>query len=271
MGFDSGFGRLSSRGTVNLSFRDFGGHGRPVVLLHGLFGSSRNWAGAAHRLSALGRVYALDLRNHGDSPHTASHSLADCVGDLLAWARSHAKDPLCLVGHSMGGIVAMGFAIAHPELVERLVVVDIAPRAYPLDHEPEFAALRTDISSCGSRREIDSLLQGTVPDPRVRSFLLTNAVRADSGFRWRLNTEALARSSLMSDFSGITGTCGRPSLFLLGGNSRSVSEADRERIRSFFPQATIQSIPGADHWVHASAPEAFALSVEVFLDGKKLL
>ncbi len=266
MGFDSGARSLSSQGTVDLSFRDFGGHGRPIVFLHGLFGSSRNWTAAGQRLSARGRAYALDLRNHGDSPHTASHTLADCVGDLLGWAAKHSSGPLCLVGHSMGGIVAMGFAIEHPQLVERLVVVDVAPRAYPLDHDPEFAALRTDISSCRSRTEIDTLLRGLVPDPRVRSFLLTNAVRTDGGFRWRLNTEALARSSLMGGLSGVTGTCVRPSLFVLGGKSRSVREADHERIRSLFPRAEIQSIPGADHWVHASAPEAFARSVEAFLD-----
>ncbi len=254
-----------------MSFRDFGGRGGPIVFLHGLFGSSRNWTAAGRRLSAQGHACALDLRNHGDSPHTASHSLADCVGDLLVWTRSHAEGPLRLVGHSMGGTVAMGFAIAHPKLIERLVVVDVAPRAYPLNHEAEFTSLRTDISSCGSRKEIDSLLHSTVPDLRVRSFLLTNVVRAEGGFRWRLNTEALSTSTLMDDFSRVTGTCDRPSLFLLGGNSRSVREADRERILSFFPHARIQSIPGADHWVHVSAPEAFARSLETFLDTERPL
>jgi pimeloyl-ACP methyl ester carboxylesterase len=99
----------------------------------------------------------------------------------------------------------------------------------------------------------------------VRSFLLTNAVRVDGGFRWRLNVEALRTSTLLGDFARVSGSCGRPSLFLLGGGSRSVREADRERIRAFFPRAEVQVVPGADHWVHASAPEAFLSAVENFL------
>jgi pimeloyl-ACP methyl ester carboxylesterase len=250
---------------VSLRFRDFGGQGRAIVFLHGLFGSSQNWSAVGQRLSTLGHACALDLRNHGDSPHTRSHTLAENVEDVLGWVRSHAAGPLALVGHSMGGIVAMGFAMEHPDMVERLVVVDMAPRVYPLNHEPEFTALGTDIAACRSRGEIDSLLQGLVPDTRVRSFLLTNAVRVDGGFRWRLNVEALRTSTLLGDFARVSGSCGRPSLFLLGGGSRSVREADRERIRAFFPRAEVQVVPGADHWVHASAPEAFLSAVENFL------
>ena len=169
---------------MDLAFRELGGAGAPVVILHGLFGSSQNWAGIGRRLAAVsggsglprGSLYALDLRNHGDSPHAPTHSLRDCVEDLRDWTMAHASGPLRLIGHSMGGLVAMGFALSHPELVAGVASVDIAPRPYPRDHEREFRALHTDISGCERRAELDALLAPLIPDQRERQFLLMNAV-----------------------------------------------------------------------------------------------
>ena len=131
---------------MDLAFRDLGGHGQSIVFLHGLFGSSQNWVGTGRRLSGLGRCLLVDLRNHGGSPHAAEHSLAACVQDIADWARTHAPGPLTLVGHSMGGLVAMGFAIAHPEVTAGVVSIDIAPRSYSSDNSAELKALHSDIS-----------------------------------------------------------------------------------------------------------------------------
>jgi esterase len=189
-------GRREGQPAMDLAFRDFGGSGPPILFLHGLFGSAQNWASVGRGLAAHGRCIGLDMRNHGRSPHAASHSLADCVADLREWAARHAEGPVRMVGHSLGGLAAMGFAIAHPDLTEAVAVIDIAPRAYPLDHQQEFAALRTDLGGCASRAELDALLAPLLPDQPMRQFLLTNAVRSEDGrsFRWQLNVAGLAGS-----------------------------------------------------------------------------
>jgi esterase len=249
---------------VDLSFRDFGGRGRPILMLHGLFGSSQNWSSEARRLSSRGRSYALDLRNHGDSPHDPSHSLADCVEDVWEWAGRHVEGPMALLGHSMGGLVAMGFAIEHPQAVEKLLVEDVAPRSYPLDHEKEFEALSTDVGACRSRAELDVLLAPIVPDRRTREFLLTNAVRHGAGFRWRLNVQALKTASLFGDFSRLRGSYEGETLFLVGGRSDSVSSSDYPGIYARFPRARIVEIAGGDHWIHASARREFDSVLDSF-------
>jgi pimeloyl-ACP methyl ester carboxylesterase len=257
---------------MDLAFRDLGGNGPPIVILHGLFGSSQNWASLGRRLAARGRCFALDLRNHGDSPHAPTHSLADCVEDLRIWIERRLDEPPRLVGHSMGGLAAMGFAIAHPRMTAGLAVIDIAPRAYPLDHERELQALRTDISACRTRGELDVLLAPILPDPLVRQFLLTNAVRtpgdtgsASEGFRWRLNTTALESSSISGDFSGVTGRFEGPALFVAGGSSDYLREADHAAVLRYFPRARIECIPGADHWPHVSAPRELEAILDAFL------
>ena len=218
-----GAGRYST--AMDLSFRDLGGEGGPVVILHGLFGSSQNWVSMGRKLSSEGKVSALDLRNHGDSPHASSHSLADCVQDLHDWARRRGLSSLRLIGHSMGGLVAMGFAIAHPDLAAGVASIDIAPRPYPPDHGEELAALKTDIGACRTRAEVDQLLLPLVPDTPTRQFLLTNAVREGNGFRWRLNVDVLEKSTLAADWARVTGTCDREALLVAGWRSGYCSKS----------------------------------------------
>jgi pimeloyl-ACP methyl ester carboxylesterase len=258
---------------MELAFRDLGGNGRPIVILHGLFGSSQNWASMGRRLAGRGRCVALDLRNHGRSPQAPTHSLDDCIEDLRGWIGSHLDAPPRLVGHSMGGLIAMGFAIAHPSMTAGLAVIDIAPRAYPQDHERELQALRTDISGCGTRGELDVLLAPILPDPLVRQFLLTNAVRApghagsgSEAFRWRLNVAALESSSISSDFSRVTGRFEGPALFVAGGRSDYLREGDHEQVLRHFPRARIEYIPDADHWPHVSAPQELEALLDAFLE-----
>jgi len=250
---------------VDLAFRDLGGQGPPIVFLHGLFGSSQNWVGMGRRFLDLGRCLALDLRNHGDSPHTPEHSLAGCVEDVVDWARLHASGPLRLIGHSMGGLVAMGFALAHPELAASVASLDIAPRFYPPEHEAEFHAFHMDISQCRSRRELDGLLRPILPDPGVRHFILTNAVRDGEGFRWRLNVPALESSTVSGDFEKLPGTFDGPAILVAGGRSSYVTPADQSVMRRSFPRAEFETIPHADHWLHVSAPDELTQILMRFL------
>ena len=168
---------------VLLFHRDLGGDGPPLVILHGLFGSSRNWVGVGRRLRSHAHVYAVDQRNHGDSPHTATHTLAGMSADLALWIRRHCSRPPILLGHSMGGLTIMHLALHRPELAAALVVVDIAPVSYPFRHEEEFAALSVDISALRSRDDLDRVLAPLVPDEAVRRFLSMNARRVTTGGR----------------------------------------------------------------------------------------
>jgi esterase len=260
--------RTEARGylsVMQLSFRALGGDGSPIVILHGLFGSSQNWAGMGRRLSSEGTVYALDLRNHGDSPHGPTNTLADCVEDIHDWIRARKDRPIRLIGHSLGGLVAMGMALSHPGLVAGVAALDIAPRPYPVDNEKEFQALRTDISRCRTRAEVDALLAPVVTDSAVRQFLLTNAVRDGEGFRFRLNVEALARHTVSEDFARIEGSYAGPALLVCCGRSGFVRPEDRHVMRGYFPHVVIESIPEADHWPHVSAPAALETLLRRFL------
>jgi esterase len=250
---------------MDLWFRDLGGEGGAVVILHGLFGSSQNWAGMGRRLADAGHVYALDLRNHGESPHAASHTLADCVGDLADWSDAHSPGRLRLVGHSMGGLVAMGFALRHPDRTAGVAVLDIAPRPYPPEHGEEVRALKTDIGACGSRAEVEALLLPILPDVRTRQFIMTNAVRDGDGFRWRVNIEVLERSEVASDWGSATGRFDGEALLVTGGRSAYVRPEDHAQMRRFFPRVRIETIPGADHWPHVTAPDALEQALRGFL------
>jgi pimeloyl-ACP methyl ester carboxylesterase len=253
---------------MDLAFRDLGGEGRPpIVFLHGLFGSSQNWVGMGRRLLDIGRILLVDLRNHGDSPHAAEHSLSACVQDVEEWAGRHAPGSLRLIGHSMGGLVAMGFAVAHPDLTAGVVSLDIAPRAYAPEHEAELSAFHLNISRCRSRTELDDLLKPVLPDVGARQFILTNAVREGRGFRWRLNVPALEASTVSSDFANVTGTYEGPALLVAGGRSPYVTREDVSVMHRHFPSAAIKTIPRADHWLQVSAPDALAEILQAFLRG----
>jgi esterase len=250
---------------MDLAFRELGGDGLPVVILHGLFGSSQNWAGMGRRLADRGRVCAVDLRNHGDSPHAVPHSLDACVEDLRAWADRRAAGPLCLVGHSMGGLVAMGFALRHPAATAGVAAIDVAPRAYPAGHQRELQALRTDLSACRTRADLDALLAPLVPDLRTRQFLLTNAVRDGDGFRWRIDAGVLASSTVSGDFAGMTGSFPGEALLIPCGKSPYVRTEDHEAMRRYFPAARIEPIPGADHWPNVTAPAELESLLRAFV------
>ena len=165
----------------------------------------------------------------------------------------------------MGGLVAMGFAIAHPDLTAGVAAIDIAPRPYPPEHGAELAALKTDISSCRSRADVERLLLPLVPDTPTRQFLMTNAVREGDGFRWRLNVRVLETSTVAADWAHVTGTFEKEALLVAGGKSGYVRADDHAVMRRFFPRARIETLPAADHWPHVTAPGGLEAALRGFL------
>jgi esterase len=252
---------------MRLYTRELGGQGLPVVILHGLFASSKNWISTARRLSAFSRPFALDLRNHGDSPHSDEHTLDGMIGDLEQWLQERNMEQAVLLGHSMGGQVAMGFALSHPAAVRGLIVVDILPRPYKQEFNRELEALSLDPSVYGNRRELDAAMERIVPDLQVRQFLQMNAVRADGGFRWKLNVPALKSSRFLQglDFSRYGEPYRGPALLIAGGRSPYVQEGDLPLFGKHFPNGRVEVLEDCGHWLHYICSEQFVEIVRKFL------
>jgi pimeloyl-ACP methyl ester carboxylesterase len=255
---------------MKLFHREFGGKGHPIVVLHGLFGSSRNWISTGRFLASYGKAFGLDLRNHGRSPHSSSNTLADLTADLGEWIKENLDDPPVLMGHSMGGLCAMAFAMESPDRLEGLVVVDIAPGVEPVDHSRELAALSLDISGCLNRAEIDRLMRPVISEAQIRRFLQMNAVRSAEGFRWQPNVPALSGADAVAQFRTLAGSYAGPTLFTLGEKSSYAAMTDKAATRDRFPRAVIATIPEGDHWLHHSAAPAFRREVGRFLESLKL-
>lgn len=237
------------------------GQGEDLVLLHGLFGSGRNWLGLQRALAAHRRVHALDLRNHGQSPWADAMDYPTMAADVAAYCREHCGETVALVGHSMGGKVAMTLALQALFPLSGLVVVDIAPVPNPPTLAPVLAAMRAvDPSRTARRQQVAEWLAADVPDERVRAFLLQNLVANDGGLRWRINLEAIARAMPdILDFPalpGHTAFAGR-TCFIVGADSDYVTAAHEDAIRLHFPRARIETIADAGHWVHADQPARF--------------
>jgi pimeloyl-ACP methyl ester carboxylesterase len=238
----------------------------PLLIVHGLFGSGRNWGAIARRLAIQRDVVTVDMRNHGDSPWSSVQGYADMADDLaqVIAAEGRAMDVL---GHSMGGKAAMQLALTQPDRVDRLVVADIAPVAYGHDQTPHIHAMRAmNLEGVASRGEADRRLAATVPDPGLRAFFLQSLDLKASPPRWRLNLDVLeAEMGRIVGWPGTQGQFGRRALFLTGAESQYVRPEHRETIRALFPLARFARLPGAGHWLHAEKPRAFAETVEVFL------
>jgi pimeloyl-ACP methyl ester carboxylesterase len=235
---------------------------RPLLIVHGLFGSARNWGAVAKRLSDSREVTAVDMRNHGESPWMDSHSYEDMAADLAGLL----SRPTDVLGHSMGGKAAMLLALTQPENVGKLVVADIAPVAYGHTQMPLIEAMRElDLAAVETRRDADEQLARHVADPGIRAFLLQSL--DVKGKRWRLNLDALARDmDRVLSFPEAAGRFEGPTLFLTGSESDYVRPEHRDRIRSLFPRARFAKLPGAGHWLHADRPREFEAAVRIFLD-----
>lgn len=252
---------------VTLFHRDFGGAGHPpLVILHGMLGSSRNWQTVGRDLAATFHVFALDLRNHGQSPHAPEMDYAAMVNDVLAWMDAQRLERVTLLGHSMGGKAAMLLACQRPERVDRLVIVDIAPKNYFwVAHRAEFDAMRElNLEHLGSRAEAEMRFETRVGDWAMRKFLATNLERAgETGWKWQINLPALTaalpvleKNSLQEEdrFEG-------PVQFIIGERSVYVSPDDHATIQSYFPAALFTIVAKAGHNPHMDQREAFVRAV----------
>jgi esterase len=251
---------------LSLAVRELGGEGPPLALLHGLLGSSRNWQSAGAALAERGhRVVALDLRNHGASPWADDCGYAALAGDVAATLGRLGLGPVHLVGHSMGGKAAMRLAVDRPELVARLTVVDIAPRAYADRVRVEFAAMAAlDLAAVTSRKDAEQRLAAEVPEWGLRQFILTN-LGQDAEGRWRWTVPRAALSAALPAILGNPLSPGEsypgPVRFIRGGRSDYVRDADWPTIRAHFPQADLVTLPDSGHNPHFDARKGFVEAV----------
>ncbi|HEX2101358.1 MAG TPA: alpha/beta fold hydrolase [Candidatus Synoicihabitans sp.] len=252
---------------VELFAREIGGAGKPpLVVLHGLLGSSRNWLSTGADLATRYHVWALDLRNHGKSSHHPEMSYEAMVADVLAWLDAQRLSVVELMGHSLGGKVAMQVACRHPQRVQRLVVVDIAPKDYLSHaHRAEFAAMtELRLDTLQSRAEAELRFEARVGDWAMRKFLATNLERAEGGgWRWAINLPALVQALPALEKSPLEPDehFDRPALFVLGGKSRYVGAGDRPVIERHFPAARVKIIPESGHNPHMEARAEFVRAV----------
>ena len=255
------------------------GQGEPLIILHGLFGSAANWRSIASALAhpehpqhRRWQVILPDLRNHGASPHTPSHHYADMVNDTLGLMDRLQLTQAHILGHSLGGKTAMLMASRAPERVQSLSVVDIAPRAYAPLHLDLFAVMNAmPLKELRSRAQAAEWMRPRLPNPQVREFLLTNLTRdADGQLHWRINLPALEMAyDDLNAMPFLDRLYNGPALFIRGGHSDYVRDADLGLIRKSFPQACVFSLPLAHHWPHIETPKAFLKTLRLFLQTQR--
>ena len=244
------------------------GHGHPLIILHGLFGSGDNWYTLSNFFAEKFKVYTVDQRNHGRSPHSDIfnyHVMAEDLNNLMI---HEGISSTYLLGHSMGGKTAMQFAVTHPEKVDKLVVVDIAPKAYSAQHDKIFDAMfALKLKSYKTRSELDTALAEHINDFPVRQFLLKNITRDEDGeFKWKIDIHAIRKNyENINAAVEATQPFEKPTLFIKGGKSAYVREEDIPQIKSIFPRAEFAAVENAGHWVHAEAPQEFAKILMEFL------
>lgn len=272
---------------MELYFKKYGTAGQPFIILHGLYGSQDNWLRIAKELAPHFSVYTVDQRNHGRSPHNMHHCYLSMRDDLREFiVKHHIENPIIL-GHSMGGKTAMMYALTFPGKIDKLIVVDIAPRSYTSFSEYDShvllhqsiiqAMLGFDFTRIVSREAADEELGKTIKDQNVRSFLLKNLKRNKSRcigksncYRWQLNIQAISDNidKIVNGFDEIVRNgirqCRKPTLFIKGENSNYILDSDTDAIKKLFPEAEIQQIQAATHWLHVEKPEAFLQTVKQF-------
>lgn len=243
------------------------GEGPPVLFLHGLFGQGRNFAAIARPFAARARALLLDLRNHGNSPHADGMTYREMARDVTETLDAGGIGAAAVIGHSMGGKVAMTLALTEPARVSRLLVSDIAPRPYTGTLARYAEAMRALPLPPGlTRAAADAALARDVPDPGVRAFLLHSLRFDTSPPSWRVGLAQISAGMTdILDSPGIGAPYYGPALFVSGDRSDYVTPEDRPRIRALFPRARFASVKGAGHWVHADQPEAFRAILDAFL------
>ena len=253
---------------MKLNYKELGNSdAQPLLILHGVFGSLDNWLTLGRQFSETYRVFLIDQRNHGRSPHDANMNYTVLATDLHHFIEEHRlKSPL-LIGHSMGGKVVMQYALTYPNAFEKMVVVDISPRKYNVSHhEAILNGLKAiDIEKLESRNEADNKLGQYIDEEGVRMFLLKNLARTKEGYEWKMNLPVLEKSISKiggavikdKDIDTAVDFNEKPTLFINGGQSRYIQEKDIPTIVKYFPNAHIHTIQEAGHWVHAQTPKEF--------------
>lgn len=250
---------------MKLHYRKMG-QGQPLVILHGLFGSSDNWQTLGRKFAEDFEVYLVDLRNHGHSPHHDEFSYQLMVDDVFEFFQTEFLSDVILVGHSMGGKAAMWFAQQHPHYLEKLIVVDMGIKSYPSHHDKILAGLNAvDVNVVKSRGEADRILGEYVPELGVKQFLLKNLYWVEKGqLGWRINIPVLQREmpEILSELPDeVVDT---PTLFIRGDQSNYILDEDFFDLRQAFPNSMVHTVENAGHWVHAESPQEFYLTVMDF-------
>jgi esterase len=246
---------------MKLFYRKFG-EGEPLIILHGLFGQSDNWASLARQFAGRGlAVYTLDLRNHGLSPWSDEWNYPVMARDVEEFTEELGLRNITLLGHSMGGMTAMQYAFLFPDKLSKLIVVDMAPRAYPPHHDGVMEGLLSvDLNRVKTRKEAEEQLSHTINENATRQFLLKNLYwKDDTRLAWRFNLSVIEKNIGMTGipFDPEGRRSSIPAWFIRGDHSDYVLDSDVERIEELFPLAKLITIPGAGHWIHADKPALF--------------
>ncbi len=242
----------------------------PVLILHGLFGSQKNWGSIAKKLARKYSVITIDLRNHGQSPHATTMSYPEMVTDIIQLLDKLDHNQAILLGHSMGGKVAMSCALEFPDRIKALCVADIAPVSYQHEFDQIISALQSmPLNEITSRSDADQFLTKTIELPMLRQFLLQNLIKEGDQFSWRINLEAIQREMpVITSFpeDAVGKSFEKNTLFLRGANSDYVASKYHPVIKKYFPSANIQTLPDCGHWLHAEQADLFYDSLIEFLD-----
>lgn len=244
------------------------GEGSPLIILHGLFGSLDNWATLGRHWANDYTVYMVDLRNHGKSPHTDTHTIPDMAGDMIDFIRKNQIDSPVVMGHSMGGKVAMEVALQIPDEIRALIIADIGAHSYPRGHDYIFQAIHSlDLQKVQSRKQIEKKLSESINNIEEVFFMSKNIDRTKDGFKWKINT-----STLEKDYEEILKPieAGRifdkATLLLKGEKSKYVKKEHIDQLKLLFPRIRVETIPDSGHWLHADQPDIFKKEVGKFME-----
>ncbi len=265
---------------MNLNFRKLGS-GHPLIILHGLYGAGDNWLSIAKVLSGFCEVYLIDQRNHGSSPHASEHNYDVLTKDIKEFMDQQGIEKAMILGHSMGGKVAMRFALTYPHMLTKLIIADISPGSYTNDqnrnhiktHERIIQSLmKIDLGKIESLSDADKQMKEFLPDERLRKFLMKNLKKGDDHhYQWKINLSVLKDNlydisdSIGKDQLDSEGIRNFPVLFIRGANSDYIVEEDETQIKKMFPLSTLVSLKNAGHWLHAEQPDTFAKIVKRFI------
>ncbi len=267
---------------MKLFYRSIGSNLNPTLIIaHGLYGCSDNWISIAKQLEDQYHIILVDMRNHGKSPHALTMTYDEMVDDLKELIDDLNLNKVSLLGHSMGGKTAMLFAINYPELIDKLIIVDIAPKAYSKNNNIVSAEHKKIITSLlevkpsdfSNRKDIDNFLSNSIPNPAIRNFLLKNIIRTkDNKLKWQIDFNILYNNlpNIMGDVDTSNNQYpeSKRVLFIRGANSPYIQADDIPKINNIFPFASICNIENATHWVHAEKPQIFIKRVKCFLENQ---